>query len=295
MMLHIQKLLFPLCRHHWRLQLFRHDSNQGSALFRWKQDLCFLVSGADDKALLDQLLDRACPGCRSTQPFTLRFLRNVFRAGSFHRTKKRPFRIVLGRFCLAFFHFGIIDCEYLAFLYIRNSLFLFFGRIVMIHDRLPSGIQDLFSPYGEGFTGTSDRDRSLRKPARNSHCAQKPNRCQLQDLCFTLRQLPDLRGTYFLCRDHRMMISDFRIIDHLLRIDRNQVRILQGIGCCLCKLRQSCSHILCQIPAVCSRISDQFFLIQALQIIQCLLRRISQDLIGISLQGSQIIQERRLF
>ena len=294
-MLHIQKLLFPLCRHHRRLQLFRHDSDQGCTLFRRKQDLCFLVSGADDKALLDQLLDRACPGGRGSQSFALRLLRNVFCTGGFHCTKKRSFRIVLGRFCLTLFHFGITDCKYLAFLYIRNCLFLLFGRIVMIHDDLPSGIQDLFSPDGEGFSGTGDRDRCLRKPARKSYCAQKPDRYQLQDLCFTLRQFPDLRRTHFLCRDHRMMIGDLGVIDHLLRIDWNRVRVLQSTGCCLCKLRQSCSHILCQIPAVCSRIGDQLLLVQALQIVQCLLRRISQDLIGISLQGSQVIQERRLF
>ena len=47
--------------------------------------------------------------------------------------------------------------------------------------------------------------------------------------------------------------------------------------------------------AVCPRVRDDFFLVQALQVIQCLLGREAADPAGVALQAGQVVEERGIF
>ena len=54
-------------------------------------------------------------------------------------------------------------------------------------------------------------------------------------------------------------------------------------------------HVVGQAAAVRARIGADFLFIQALQIIERLLCRISEEPVGVALKGGQIIRQRRFF
>lgn len=54
-------------------------------------------------------------------------------------------------------------------------------------------------------------------------------------------------------------------------------------------------HIRGKVMAVRPRVRDNFFLVQALQVIQCLLGREATDPAGVTLQAGQVVEERRIF
>lgn len=92
-----------------------------------------------------------------------------------------------------------------------------------------------------------------------------------------------------------MMVGDFAAINDLLHMDGNIILYVKGSGRLCHQSRQGYRHIFGQKAAVGSGISNEFLFIQTLRVVQCLLRRISQQAVGISLQGGQVIQQWRIF
>ena len=98
-------------------------------------------------------------------------------------------------------------------------------------------------------------------------------------------------------RDYCVMVGYFLIVDYRLRITGNGDFFAKrhGVDNQVHQHRQAVCHITGQIAAVSTGIGAELLFIQALQIVQGLLGRKSKQTVGISLQGSQVIEGRRLF
>ena len=94
-----------------------------------------------------------------------------------------------------------------------------------------------------------------------------------------------------------MVVGYFLIVDYRLRITGNGDPFAKrhSTGNQIHQHRQAVCHITSQIAAVSTGIGAELLFIQALQIVQGLLGRKSKQTVGISLQGSQVIEGRRLF
>ena len=94
-----------------------------------------------------------------------------------------------------------------------------------------------------------------------------------------------------------MVICDLFVIHNLLRMDRYVIhtRREECVESHIYEVWQIVCHIVCQVSAVCTGISDQLLFIEVLGVIQSLLCRIAQHTVGVSLQTGQIIERRRLF
>ena len=131
--------------------------------------------------------------------------------------------------------------------------------------------------------------------SRLSYGGKKPCCNQSQDLLFPCRDRTVICSCNIHRRDNGMVVTYFLSVDDLLHIHLQNFRETILLTHLLRKLCRALFHFICQIPAVRSRISRQLFLIQALGVIKCLLRCEAIVFIGVSLQRSQVIQERRLF
>ena len=82
---YFQQFYLPVCRHGWRLNLFRHHRHQRISLVRRTKVFRFLIAPALDKAFLYQFFDdgSACSWCADA--FSLYTSRKFIRAGTFHR------------------------------------------------------------------------------------------------------------------------------------------------------------------------------------------------------------------
>ena len=94
-----------------------------------------------------------------------------------------------------------------------------------------------------------------------------------------------------------MVVCDLFVIHNLLCINGYIIHTIYGecVESQIYEIWQIVCHIVCQVSAVGSGISDQFLFIEILGVIQGLLCRIAQHTVGISLQTGQIIERRRLF
>ena len=95
------------------------------------------------------------------------------------------------------------------------------------------------------------------------------------------------------------MVGDFFPVDGAPCPGHSLVHIFRGnVEKTFQLLGQSLQHFLVivgDIAAISSGISGKFLLIQALHIVQRLLCAVSQQAVGISLKGGQIVQRRRIF
>ena len=83
-MFYFQQFFFPVCRHGWRLNLFRHHRHQRISLVRRTKVFRFLIASALDKAFLHQFFDDGSACGRCADAFSLYASRELIRAGTFH-------------------------------------------------------------------------------------------------------------------------------------------------------------------------------------------------------------------
>ena len=127
--------------------------------------------------------------------------------------------------------------------------------------------------------------------------AQQAQSYKFQNHPFTHRQTGQVGVLEIAGGDHCMVVSHFLIVDDLSLIAGNGDPFAKrhGVGNQIDQHRQSLRHIRSQIAAVRAGIGAELLFIQALQIVQGLLGCKSKQAVGISLQGSQVIEGRRLF
>ena len=93
-----------------------------------------------------------------------------------------------------------------------------------------------------------------------------------------------------------MVIAYLFVIHHSLRVSAQlqsgskRKRAADAGG----QLRHFPLHVMGQEPAVCTRIGQQFFLIESLRVFQRLLGGIAEDAVGIPLERGQVIEQRRI-
>ena len=129
------------------------------------------------------------------------------------------------------------------------------------------------------------------------HGTQQTQGHQLQHRFFSRRKGRKVCILEISGRDYCVVVGYFLIVDDCLRITGNGDPFAKrhSIGNQIHQHRQAVCHITGQIAAVSTGIGAELLFIQALQIVQGLLGRKSKQTVGISLQGSQVIEGRRLF
>ena len=132
---------------------------------------------------------------------------------------------------------------------------------------------------------------------RFRHRAQQAQGYKFQNHPFTHRQTGQVSVLEIAGRDHCMVVGHFFVVDNLSRITGNGDPFAKrhGIGNQIDQHRQSLRHIRSQIAAVRAGIGAELLFVQILEVVQGLLGRISQQSVGIPLEGSQVIEGGRLF
>lgn len=97
-------------------------------------------------------------------------------------------------------------------------------------------------------------------------------------------------------RDQRMVIRHLGIIDYRFNVDCRFKAICKRESSANPggQLSQPGFHVVCQIPAVGSRIGQQLLFVQSLGIVKRLLRREAVELVCVPLQAGQVIECRRI-
>ena len=92
-----------------------------------------------------------------------------------------------------------------------------------------------------------------------------------------------------------MVVADFGVTAHLRGVDFLRQRSAAQRGRDGGQLGNSGGQIIGEIPAVCTGIGAELFLIEGLQVVEGLLGCIAQGAVGRPLEGSQIKEGGRLF
>ncbi len=131
---------------------------------------------------------------------------------------------------------------------------------------------------------------------RFRHRAQQAQGYKFQNHPFTHRQAGQVGVLKIAGRNYRMVVGHFLVVDDLSCITGNGDPFAKrhGVGNQIDQHRQSLRHIRSQIVAVCAGIGAELLFIQVLQIVQGLLCGVSQQSVGIPLEGSQVIEGGRL-
>ena len=132
---------------------------------------------------------------------------------------------------------------------------------------------------------------------RFRHRAQQALCYQLQHRLFANRQAGQVSVLEIAGRDHCMVVGHFFVVDDRTGITGNGDPFAKrhGVGNQIDQHRQSLRHIRSQIAAVRAGIGAELLFVQILEVVQGLLGRISQQSVGIPLEGSQVIEGGRLF
>ena len=261
--------------------------------------LGFLIAFPFQKTNANQFFDDTGTGCRGSQTFAFHLIWHLVRPGSFHALQERIFGEVLRRGGLSFLDFRTGDSHFIANRNRRECLFLFvrFCRTALPGKSFPTIMQDGFSLGRERCSTAVQFNDCLFVSVRISHSHEKAGGNQLQNCKLALRKLIQIAFLQFSGRDNGMMVCDLFVIHNLLRMDRYIIHTWGGeyVESHIYEVWQIVCHIVRQVSAVGTGISDQRLFIKVLGVIQSLLCRIAQHTVGVSLQTGQIIERRRLF
>ena len=293
-----EQLFLPVRRHGGRLDLLWHHSNQRRSLLGGAQKFRFLIPAPFYKAFLHQLLDRCRPGGRRSDAFALDFFRELIRTGCFHGLQQSVLRKMPGRIRFTFVDLCFGKREYFTGFYFRKRcrFFLFAPyRTDSALNAFPSRPKNSFPFCCKRCASAVEDHGSLRIPMDFSDRGNQAGCNKPQDRLLTGRKPGQIFPWHGLCGDNGMVVGHLAAVNHLPRSYRQFFP--DSINRCnlLYKPRNQGSHIICQIPAVCSGIRDQLLFIQALGIIQGLLSGETKDPVSIPLQAGQVIQGRWLF
>ena len=159
----------------------------------------------------------------------------------------------------------------------------------------PSGRKYRFARSGETVAAAIQRYDGFGVTVRCGHGFEQAPRHQLQNLIFPQGQSfqigvsgADGGNDGVVVADH-FTVADLGCVDFL-----RHVHAAYGTG------RSDMSgnaefHIVGQIPAVRPGIGAELLFVESLQIVQRLLRGVTQDAVRVPLEGGQIIERRRLF
>ena len=262
------------------------------------QVLGFLIALTFQKTNPYQFFDCGSTGSWCPQPFTLCIFRHFLRTGGFHTLKKRIFRKMFGRRGFSFPDFCGMNAQSLAnrkgweLLSILLFLITAFSR-----ELFPPFLHDGFALCRKDIISIGKLDHAFVVPERFTDRTKQAGGNQSKNSLFAFRKFLQTVFQGFFGGDNCVVVRNFLIVDHLRCMNPNVFHILhwENVEKRLYQFRKHIFHIACQIPAVSTRISDQFFLVQPLGIVQRLLCCESQNTVCISLQRSQIIQSRRFF
>ena len=251
------------------------------------QMLGFLIAFTLQETDTHQFFDDTGTGCRGSQTFALHLIGHFIRTGSFHALQERIFGVVLWRGGFSLLNFRADDSYFIANGNGRECRFLFirFCRTAFPGKCFPAIMQYGFSLGRERSAATVQFNDCLCVSVRISHSHEKAGGNQLQNCKLSLGKLVQIAFLQFSGRDNGMVVCDLFVIHNLLRMDRYVIHTWGGecVESHIYEVWQIVCHIVRQVSAVGTGISDQLLFIEVLGVIQCLLCRIAQHTVGISL------------
>ena len=181
--------------------------------------------------------------------------------------------------------------ESLSLRYRRQSLFLIL-LVGLLFIGFPTHFKHRAACCRELRTvaDTCELDRFIL--VRRSRCTDQLCCDQRKDILFTRRQRRKVSRSDTACGDNCMMPRYLSIVDNLrnigsMRNAKPEIGITE-----LCHIKCRLRHIIAEILAVSTRISDELSLIERLRIVECLLCRIAESLVCFSLKRGQVIELR---
>ena len=163
-------------------------------------------------------------------------------------------------------------------------------------DLSPAFGEDALSLCGEGMAAAVESCRDRLIYIRLCRCAQQLAADQQKQIAFAQRQSFDIRFFNLHCGDNGVVVGHLLVGDHGLHQRKEVTAAIKG--------RQLCRqvdhtggrfrHVGSQIPAVRARIGQQLLFVEALGVVKGLLCRVSEQAVCLPLQGSEIIELRRL-
>ena len=212
--------------------------------------------------------------------------------------QERVLREPLGRGRFALFQFHLDKGQLRILQEGRDGLGIVPGFLLISGSDIcpPAGVRDRFPLGLELVSGALQRDGGLRIAAGVAHSADKAQGDQVQH-----RQLPggQLRKVGGL---QRFRGDDGMVVGHLLPVDdlsgvhggggvRGDITLFLHH---LHQPRQHPRHVLREVAAVRPGVGDELLLIEALSVVQSLLRREAQLTVGVPLEGGQVVERRGL-
>ena len=162
--------------------------------------------------------------------------------------------------------------------------------------RPPAGVRDRLALGLELVSGALQRDSGLRVAAGVAHGADEAQGDQVQH-----RQLPGgqggkVGGLQRFRRDDGVVVADLLPVDDLGGVHGGggvwgDITLFPHH---IHQPRQHPRHVLREVAAVRPGVGDELLLIEALGVVQGLLRRESQLAVGVPLEGGQVVERRGL-
>ena len=134
----------------------------------------------------------------------------------------------------------------------------------------------------------------LCKAARISKSRKQSCREKGENLLFSCGEIAENSVIDILRREDSVMITDLAAVQDAFRIQRDKFCVTPFLLHETGKAVRGVLHFIREIPAVCSRVRRELFLIEALRDVEGLLGSKSIQPVCIPLQRCQVIEKRRL-
>ena len=164
-------------------------------------------------------------------------------------------------------------------------------------DLPPAFGEDALALCGEGMAAAVESYRDRLIHIRLRRCTQQLAADKQEQIALAQRQSLDICFFNLHCGDNGVVVGHLFVGDHGLH-QREEV-------CATIKGRQLCRqvdhtgdrfrHVGGQIPTVCAGIGQQLLFVEALGVVEGLLRRVSEQAVCLTLQGGKVIELWRLF
>ena len=248
------------------------------------QVLGFLVAFTLQKADPHQLFNGSGTGSRCAQSLTLCFFGHFICTGGFHGVKQGILGVMFGWGGFALFDLSSMDTQSLTGQQLWENRFLFF--LLVTGDKLfPSHLHHLLAFGGERYTVFVQLHLCFSVAIGFAHGTKQTGTYQLQYRKFSFGQLTEVAFLQFSGGKNGMVVGNLLVIDDLPSRNGYSFHASNGKGGKhqLHQSREHICHIAGQVSTVGAGISDQLFFVEVLGVIQCLLCRIAQHTVGISL------------
>ena len=310
----LRQFLFPFRRQHGRGQRLRQDCDKVDTGFCGDQALALALH----KSGCYQLFDDSRPGRRRAKTFSLRLIGNMAQAtiscpfGAIHLVilacvlhsgQEGIFRVGLRRLGEMLGNSNLRTVKSLPFGEVRERAAVPIRRLFLQEgtenavDLPPSFGEDALALCGEGIAaaikGGRDRLIHIRLRRRTQQLAAD----QQEQIALAQGQSLDIRFFNLHRGNNGVMVGYVLVGNHGHHQRKEVAAAIKGRQLCrqVDHAGSRFCHVGGQIPAVRAGIGQQLLFVEALGVVEGLLRRVSEQAVCLPLQGGKVIELWRLF